>query len=74
MVARFYMLTGNTLHLTMRLKSCSFCCILQEDQCIGSNKVLDKAIAAPVHGSNLVNFYFLENDDFLEVYRKITRN
>ena len=60
MLAHFYFLTGNTLHLTMRLKTGSFCCILQEDQCIGSNKVLDKSIAANVHGSNFANFYFLK--------------
>ena len=36
---------------------------------IWSQNVLGKTIAAQVHGSHFVIFYFLENDDFLEICR-----
>ena len=35
-----------------------------ESQSIGSKQVIDKTIAAQVHGSNFEIFNFLENDDF----------
>ena len=56
--------TSHTFHKTIRQKPSFFRYLCKESQSIGSKKVFNKTIAAQVHGSNFVIFYFLENDDF----------